>query len=257
MTLDPTIVGLIVLACTFAGALLGMWLRTALPEHQFDAESRDTVKVGIGLIAMMTALVLGLVTASAKSSFDAVDAAVKQSATQVLALDRALARYGSDTSEIRNGLQRAVGARIDAIWPQGSSKPASLDPTRAGTMSRTEGLADAIRGLKPHDDSQRTLQARALDLAESLLQARWIVSTSTGTSVPVPFLAVLLFWLTLTFASFGLFAPRNAMVVTVLFVCALSVGSAVFLVLELDGPFDGLLKVSADPLRYAHAHLNQ
>lgn len=180
MTLDPTIVGLIVLACTFAGALLGMWLRTALPEHQFDAESRDTVKVGIGLIAMMTALVLGLVTASAKSSFDAVDAAVKQSATQVLALDRALARYGSDTSEIRNGLQRAVGARIDAIWPQGSSKPASLDPTRAGTMSRTEGLADAIRGLKPQDDSQRTLQARALDLAESLLQARWIVLPAPG-----------------------------------------------------------------------------
>jgi hypothetical protein len=76
-------------------------------------------------------------------------------------------------------------------------------------------------------------------------------------SSPVPFFAVLLFWLTITFASFGLFAPRNAMVVTVLFVCALSVGSAVFLVLEMDGPFDGLLKVSADPLRYAHAHLNQ
>jgi hypothetical protein len=231
-----------------------MWLRPVLPEHHFDAESRDTVKVGIGLIATMTALVLGLVTASAKSSFDDVNTAVKQFATQVLALDRALARYGSETGEIRNGLQRAVGARIDMIWPQGSSKPASLEPMRA---SEVEGLADAIRGLKPHDDSQRALQARALDLAEALLQARWLVIAGTGASVPVPFLAVLVFWLTITFASFGLFAPRNAMVVTVLFVCALSVGSAVFLVLEMDGPFDGVLKVSADPLRSAHARLNR
>ena len=90
--MSPTIVGMIVFACTFWGALVGMWLRTTLPEHHLDAESRDTVKVGIGLIATMTALVLGLVTASAKSSFDAVDTAVKQTAIEILALDRVLAR---------------------------------------------------------------------------------------------------------------------------------------------------------------------
>jgi hypothetical protein len=253
-TVVATVIGAIVFTCTFAGALFGIWLRTVLPERHLDAESRDTVKVGIGLIATMTALVLGLVTASAKSSFDAVDTAVKQTATQVLALDRVLARYGSDTGEIRKGLKRTVGARIDMIWPPGSSKPASLDPMSA---SGAEGLADAIRGLKPHDDSQRALQARALDLAEALLQTRWLATAITGASIPVPFLAVLMFWLTITFVSFGLFAPRNAMVVTVLFVCALSVGSAVFLVAEMDGPFDGLLRVSGDPLRYAHAHLNQ
>jgi hypothetical protein len=252
-----TIVGSIVFTFTFAGALLGMWLRAALPTHWLDAESRDTVKVGIGLIATMTALVLGLVTASAKGSFDAVDTAVKQSATQVLALDRLLARYGAETGEIRKGLQRAVGARIDMIWGHGASKPANLDPMSSGAGLGAERLADAIRGLKPHDDSQRALQARALDLAEALLQSRWLAMAGTGTSIPVPFLAVLLFWLTITFASFGLFAPRNAMVVAVLFVCSLSVSSAVFLVLEMDGPFDGLLKVSPDPLRYAHARLNQ
>jgi hypothetical protein len=234
-----------------------MWLRTALPQHWLDAESRDTVKVGVGLIATMTALVLGLVTASAKSSFDAVDTAMKQTATQVLALDRVLARYGSETGEIRKGLQRAIGARIDTIWAHGSSKPANLDPMRSGAVSGTERLAEAIQGLKPHDDTQRALQERALDLTEVLLQARWLVIGGTGTSIPVPFLVVLLFWLTIIFASFGLFAPWNAMVVTVLFVCALSVGGAIFLVLEMDGPFDGLLKVSADALRYAHTHLNQ
>jgi hypothetical protein len=96
-----------------------------------------------------------------------------------------------------------------------------------------------------------------VNLAEAVLQTRWLASTSGGTSVPLPFLVILVFWLTITFASFGLFAPRNLTVLTVLFVCALSVASAVFLVLEMDGPFEGLLKISAEPMRYAHAHLNQ
>jgi len=253
--MDPTLVGMIVFACTLGGALIGNWLRTTLPEHHLNDESRDTVKLGIGLIATMTALVLGLVTASAKSSFDAVDTAVKHTAMDILTLDRLLARYGPETGEIRGALQHALASRIDMIWPQSSSRPAPLEPSVAA--SGVEGLADAIRGLTPGDDSQRSLQSRALDLAEALLQVRWLVFAGGGTSVPLPFLVVLLFWLTITFASFGLFAPRNAMVLAVLFVCAVSVGSAVFLILELDGPFDGLLRVSADPLRYAHAHLNQ
>jgi hypothetical protein len=249
---NANVVGIIVFTATFGAALLGTRLHTLLPKHYFDAESKDTVKVGIGLIATMTALVLGLVTASAKNSFDSVNTAVKAFATQTLALDRTLARYGSETGEIRKELKRVVGGRIDLIWPQDSSKPVSLDPLSGG-----EEIARAIRKLKPTNDAQRTLQARALDLGETLLQSRWVVTTSIGASVPLPFLAVLLFWLTITFTSFGLFAPRNAMVVAVLFVCALSVASALFLVLEMDGPFDGVLKVSAEPLRAAYARLNQ
>jgi hypothetical protein len=254
---NPTIVGFIVFACTFAGMLLGMWLRTTLPARQLDAESTDTVKVAIGLIATITALVLGLVTASAKSSFDAVDTGVKQAALQILALDRALARYGPETGEIREGLQRILGVRMDMIWPPGASKLASPEPMRPGSASGPERIADAIRDLQPRDDRQRALQSRAADLAEGLLQVRWLVVAGTGTSVPLTFLVILLFWLTITFGSFGLFAPRNTLAVTALLVCALSVGSAVFLVLEMDGPFDGVIQVSPDPLRTAHAHLNR
>ncbi len=255
--MNPTMVGIIVFACTFGGVLLGMWLQKTLPGHHLDAESKDAVKVGIGLIATMTALVLGLVTASAKNSYDDVNSGVKKAAVDVLALDRVLARYGSETEEIRKGLQRNLRARIDTIWPQGSSKPANLDPMRSGTGIEVERLTGAIRALKPRDDSQRALQSRALDMAEALLQARWLVVAATQSSVPVPFLVILVFWLTIIFASFGVFAPRNATVLTVLFVCALSVSLAVFLVLELGAPFGGLLKVSADPLRYAYTHLNQ
>ena len=253
--MSPTIVGTIVFVCTAGGALFGSSLRGVLPAHHLDGESRDVVKLGIGLIATMTALVLGLVTASARGSFDGVDAAVRHTAMDLIALDRLLARYGPETGEIRRALQHGVARRIDMIWPQDSSSPIELDPSVAG--SSFEQLADAIRRLTPRDELQTSLQSRAVDLAEALLHARWMVFAGGGTSIPRPFLGVLLFWLTITFGTFGLLAPRNATVLSVLFVCALSVGSAVFLILELDGPFDGLLRVSAEPIRYAHAHLNQ
>jgi hypothetical protein len=232
-----------------------MWLRIALPEHHLNDASRDTVKLGAGLIATMTALVLGLVTASAKTSFDNVNAAVRNTAIDILTLDRLLARYGPETREIRGVLQQVIASRIDTIWSQGSSQPAQVDPLEAAAT--VEGLGDRIRALTPEDDSHRALQVRALDVFESLLRTRWMLFSGGGTSVPTLFLVLLMFWLTITFASFGLFAPRNATVAGALFVCAISVGGAVFLIAEMDGPFDGLLKVSAGPMRYALAHLNQ
>ena len=234
-----------------------MWLRSILPKDHLDAESKDTVKVGIGLIATMTALVLGLVTAAAKSSFDSGSVAVKQAAMNILAVDRVLARYGSETAEIRKGLKDLLAARIDAIWSHGLSEPSRMNqrPSKAGFTSAEE-VAEAIRALKPRDDLQRAAQSRASDLIETVLQARWLAALGVQSSVPLPFLSVLVFWLTITFTSFGVFAPRNVTVLVVLFVCAVSVSSALFMVLELDGPFDGLIKVSPDPLRYALSHIN-
>jgi hypothetical protein len=248
-------IGTLVFACTFGGALAGIWLRALLPEHHLGSESKDTVKLGIGLIATMTALVLGLVTASAKSSFDDISKAVKHSAADVLALDRTLARYGPETKEIRQALHDTVQRRLELIWPEQSTRAVELiEPDR---MRGAEGLVDRIRSLSPQNDHQRWLQSRALTLGEALLDARWVIASSVGTSVPVPFLVILIFWLTIIFTSFGLFAPKNATVIAVFFVCTLSVSSAIFLILEMENPFQGVIKISADPLRYAYARLNQ
>ena len=255
--MNPTVISSTVFACTFGGALLGLWLRTVLPEHHLSHESKDTIKVGIALIATMTALVLGLVTASAKSSFDAVESGVQHTAIDVLTLDRTLAQYGPETKMIRTGMKLAVGARLEMIWPQGSSAHTDLNPLQMRGGANAETFVHAIRSLQPGNDTQRALQSQAVGQAETLLQARWMVLASVSSSIPVYFLAILVFWLTITFTSFGLFAPWNATVVTVLFVCALSVASAIFLVLEMDGPFEGLLRASPEPLRIAYAHLNQ
>jgi hypothetical protein len=251
----PDLVAAIVLACTFGGAMLGMWLRTALPEQHVDDKSRSAINAGVGLIAAMTALVLGLVTASAKSAYDSVDTEVRATAVDILTLDRVLARYGPEASAARDDLKKVLERRVNDIWPPDSAGPVRLDPQ--GSLAAGESLSERIRDLAPHTRSQELLQPRAQDLTEALLKVRWLVAAEGTRTIPTVFLVVLLLWLTLTFTSFGLFAPNNVTVTSVLFVCALSVASALFLVLEMESPFSGWLKISEQPMRFALSHLNQ
>ena len=253
--MTPVSIGILVFAVTFTGALAGLWLRGVLPAHQLNSESQATVKLGIGLVATMTALVLGLVTASAKNSYDELDGAVKHTAADLLSLDRVLARYGPESEPVREALRSAVVGTIMKSWPQATSDPATL---KLGNSPRTgEGVVQLIRALPDQDAEKGWLKARALDIGERLLDVRWVVISSIGTSVPVPFLVVLVFWLVVIFISFGLFAPRNGTVIAVLFVCALSVASAIFLILEMDGPFSGLIRISPDPMNYALSQMAQ
>jgi hypothetical protein len=105
------------------------------------------------------------------------------------------------------------------------------------------------------DDGQRAMQAQALKTGADIAQTRWLLFTQKGSSIPTPFLVVMVAWLTLILASFALFAPPNATVFISLLVCALAVSSAVFLILELDRPFDGMIQISSAPLRSALAQL--
>jgi hypothetical protein len=253
--MSPALIGVIVFVSTLVGALFGMWLRKKLPEHHIAAESRDAVKLCVGLIATMTALVLGLVTASAKSHFDSVSAAVDHTAVDILTLDRLLARYGPETREVRVALKNAVALRAEMIWPKDSSRKAELDPLPA--RLEVEVIPDRIRGLTARDEKQNYLRSRAVDLSEAVLQTRWLASAEVESSIPLPFVATLLCWLTITFTIFGMLSPGNATVRTVFLVCALSVGSAVFLILEMDDPFHGLMRVRGGPIHFALAHLNQ
>ena len=251
----PVVVALIVFVCVFGGALLGMSVGMHIPERHLSERARDVIKLGMGLIATITALVLGLVVATAKSSYDAQDEAVKHTAAKVLLLDRVLANYGTETKETRDLLRRAIAYRLGEVWPEGRFQRGRLDPPKGWSMDR--GIELGILQLSPQNDLQRGLRSEALRISSDIMETRWLVLGGRVTSVPVPFLVVMVFWLTIIFGICGLLAPRNATVVVVLLVCALSVASAIFLILEMNRPFEGLMRISSTPLRYALSQIGR
>jgi hypothetical protein len=244
-------IGSIVFACLIGGVLLSIVLRAALPEPHLAANTKETVKVAMGLVATMAALVLGLLVASAKGSYDVQSTELTAMSAKIVVLDRLLAHYGPETREARDLLRSTIVVTLDQIWPKEHSGASHLEPGAA------EGLYDKLQGLSPKDDTQRSLQAQALSVAMSIGEMRWLMYEQAAATVSVPLIVVVVFWLTALFISFGLFAPYNPTVVVSFFVAALSVSAAIFLIVEMYSPYAGLIQISSAPLRAALAHLGQ
>jgi hypothetical protein len=243
---------LAVFAAVFTGALLGMWLRRQLPDHHLNADSKDIVKLSMGLLATMAALVLGLLIASANGSYDGRRHEFQRMAASIVVLDRVLSEYGPGADNVREQLRHDVAHVIRVIWPSDGAG-AELDPA----VTRSEGLYKHLQALHPADDAQRSLKAEALSLAREISQMRWLMFEEAGLSIPMPFLVVLIVWLSLLFTSFGLFGPSNWTVVTALGIAGVAVASAIFIILELADPSAGVIKLSSAPLVRALAHLRQ
>jgi hypothetical protein len=246
---------LISAGCILGGALLGLLLSGLLPEGHLRDKSKDTVKVVTGMIATLAALVLGLLISSANTSFDAVDTAITQSGAKIILLDRALANYGPETKEAREQLRSTVVAGIEMFWPGEKAEGSGFEGFERATGM--EALQTKIRELTPATDLQRDLRSEAEKLSGDMLEARWLLIAQAQHTIPRTFLVVLLFWLTMLHISFGLLAPRNATAITVLLISALSVSGAMFLILEMYQPLDGVIKVSSAPLRKALEHLGR
>ena len=192
--MSPVVVSLIVLASLLLGALAGMVLRARLPESHLSAESREMVKMGTGLVATMSALVLGLLVASAKSAYDAQRDELTQLASRLIMLDRMLAHYGPETMSIRVGLRQVVLHGIDQVWREGLG----IGPGDA----TNEVLYDRLQALKPQSDAQRATLAQAAELMASIAQARWLMFTQRVSSISFPLLVTVVFWLTINFVGF-------------------------------------------------------
>jgi uncharacterized membrane protein (DUF485 family) len=248
-------IALIVFACVFGSALLGLYARTILPEHHLSDESTGVLKLAVGLIATMAAIVLGLLISSAKSSFDTVNGEVLRNAASIILLDRVLAKYGPETKEVRDLLKQRVDMSIQII---ASGDPAQIAKLRGiEAIRRAESLQLKLEELSPRSDAQRQLQARAIQIANEVLAARQLTMLQAVGSSPAPLLICLVLWLSIIFCSFGLFAPANATVIFGLLLGALSTSLAIFLILEMNTPLDGVIRVSLLPMREALAILGQ
>jgi hypothetical protein len=172
-------------------------------------------------------------------------------AANTILLDRSLAHYGPATSEIRGILKVALARMIDQVWPKNGTEGAL--PSHGGG----DILFDKLQELVPGSDAQRAMQSQAESIAINLGQTRLLLFAQGGTSISTPLLVVVVFWLSMLFVSFGLFAPRNATAIVTLLVAAISVAGALFLILELDRPFSGLIQISSAPLRSALSALGK
>src|SRR5215469_10371501 len=243
------IVALIGFACISIGLLVGLLLQNILPADHLNEASKDSVKIGAGMLATLTALVLGLLVSSAKSSFDAINTAIASAGAKIIMFDRILANYGPETNDVRHQLRQSVADSIDRIWSSNKTSPGGLRAAESGTG--VSMIQMKLNQLTPKTSAQERLLAQAHQLTNDVAQHRLLAIEQQQNSLPVIFLILLIFWLVILFFSFGLFAPRNATVLAVLLFCALSVSSAIFLVLEMNRPLDGVIKASNAPLRKA------
>jgi ABC-type multidrug transport system fused ATPase/permease subunit len=198
--------------------------------------------------------VLGLLIASANSTFQTQSTQVQQLTANIVLLDRTLAQYGPETDLARNLLRRGVASMADRIWRENGSDSGKVAPFEASAAALS--LYDEILKLAPRNETQRSLQARALDTVQDLGKTRLLLFAEAGMAIPIPFLVVLISWLTIIFASFSLFADNNATTIVALGIFAVSASAAIFLILELSQPFTGLMTISSEPLRNALAPLS-
>ena len=218
---------LVVFAFIFGGALVGMFLRAALPDHHLSAESREIIKLGMGLVGTMAALVLGL----------------------LVMLDQVLAKYGPETREVRAILRGAVVRIIEDTWSHDRRSSSKFGGASAGSGI----ILEKIQALSPENEFQRAIKSQAWNMTLNLGQIRWLLYEQGATSVSRPMIVIMVFWLTIVFVSWGLFAPRNPTVLATLFTAALSVSGAIFLILEMYNPYRGVIQISSAPLQAALA----
>jgi hypothetical protein len=243
------LIALMTLACLCAGAIVGSLIQRQLPEYLLRDDTRDVVKTASGMIATLVALVIGLLVSSSKSSFDQAGAGLTQTGAKIILLDRALARYGPETKAIRERMHEQVSTSIERLWPSARSQNRSLAAVEQATGM--DDVQDMILQLTPQDEAHRAIRSHSLETCRELLQSRWLMIEQAQTTLPAVFLGMLVFWLTVLFAGLGLLAPRNVTSWCCLFVCAVSMAGAIYLILEMDHPLEGAVQVSPAPLRKA------
>jgi hypothetical protein len=239
-------VAAVMLVCAYSAALVGMTLHGRLPAHHLDSESRDVVKLVMGLVATMAALVVGLLVASANASHEQQATLLTSLSADIVLLDQTLTDYGPGAQAVRDGIREEVRRTHDAIWSPTGVHPENINSAALQAFSRAKRAQ--VASLPPGTEAKQQLRSRAMSLADNIGKSRLLMFESFRNPIPWPFLAILVFWISALFLGFGLLARFNLTVAVTLFLGALSVSGAIFLILELSEPYRGILQVSDAPL---------
>jgi hypothetical protein len=243
--MTPLLVSALVFVSIFAGAVVGMALRSALPDEQLGPDSKEVVRLATSLIVTMSGLVLGLLVSSASTSYQGQKNDVASLASQVIIMDHLLQTYGPETYSLRVEMRKLLKANVDRAWPQEADTKFALKPSEHG-----EEFYQQLQDLVPANNVQIDAKGQIMSLALTLRQNQWLMFLkSDQNAVPYVLLCVVVSWLVMTYVSFGLFAPPNATVIATLALSAVAVTAAIFIIIELYSPFTGILRISSAPVR--------
>jgi hypothetical protein len=246
---------------------LGCRIQDRLPEHHHSRETVESVQLVIVMLVTFASLVLGLLTSSAKSRFDSQTDDLRRYGIDLIELDQRLREYGPDADSVRALLRAYTAAAIVDTWP-GEKRPAGHYPTHfdrpvKDSLENTalgntlSDLDTMVRRLSPADAFHAQLLTVIQTRMAAVMQQRWVLIESAHSTISWPFLIVLTFWLVIVFAIFGLSSPRNGLVHATVLLCALSISSSIFLILEFETPLSGLIRMSSEPIRDALAHMDR
>lgn len=244
-------ISLLVFTLVFGGALFGMRLSPYISASELKEDTKLHVRTGVGLLTSMFALLLSLQLSSAKTTFDVQEQDVTLLASKAMMLDRVLAHYGPEAQKARESLRDNIIDLLNHVWPMERSELSTWTPENTNGIE----VYNKIQELSPKDENQSSERTLALGMAIDLGQMRWASASRVRSSTAIPLFIVEITWVTVIFATFGLLAPRNAIVVISLAVCALAVSGGFFLIVEMNTPFSGLLHASSAPIREALKYL--
>jgi|SRR6266851_4203252 hypothetical protein len=252
MQLSAVDIALVAFGLILASVAIGLMMRYWLPEEHISGDSKEVIRLATALIGTMAAVVLALLFASTRTSFEATNSSVGRMTTSVIELDHMLQEYGPEGRPLRAALRRDVVAIVASIWQ---------DDVAAQRQARPDGppgqvtVLTMLRQMTPANPLQGALQARALSVSGDLEQTRLTLLAQPTDSLSKPFVTVLVLWLCFIFLSFSMSAKANTTLVIILVICAFSASSAIYLILELGQPFDGLMQIPNAALRNALAPL--
>ena len=236
--MTPIVVALLALLLMLAGAAFGVLLRRRLPDHHLDTHAKDVVRLGAGLVATITALVLGLLVNSSHSFFETQRSDVRRVAADLILLDTILDNYGAVALDSRRMLRESTDLFVRQVWHDDLTP---FDYAPLGT--KAHALFDAIANLPTATPLQHTLHDQAVATAIRIAQSRLDLYERSRAYLPQAMLYVLMFWLVALFASFTLFTPLNPTSIAALVLVALCAAAALLLILEMERPFTGMMQV--------------
>ena len=249
--MDSTNVALVTFACSCAGGAVGFLIRGRLRDHHLTGASQEILKLTAGVVATLAALVLGLLVGGSKQFYDAKVNEVRTFVVNIALLDRSMSHYEPSLLTERQHLSRFTKVMIGGLWDANQSASSTdllavLDQVRA-----------KLRTLEPQSAARKIAHSRMMTLTDTLMLSGSKLIETDDAAIPVPLFGIVDAWLAVIFLGFGVFAPPNRVTVLALGTAGAAVSMAVFLVVEMNTPFNGFIMIPRQMMEQVLEQISQ